>query len=254
MNAREALEKLNGSATNETMINAPPNEDENTFIRSPILCGAKKKKGGTCGATKGWGTNHVGYGNCKNHGGATRNHVKAAQRARMVDEMRTYGIPIDTTPEQALLDEINRCAGHVAWLQDKVQQLSDVDLVWGMDSAKSIMSAETPAELLELAQGRELYEAVMKAGASVWLRLYQEERKALVTACAIAIKNGLDERKVQLAERQGMQLAAVMREVLVRMGVPASELYRLPDALKGALAQVMRQQPATVAVEGSVVV
>jgi hypothetical protein len=182
----------------------------------------------------------VGYGNCKNHGGATRNHVKKALRARMVDEMTLYGIPIDTTPEQGLLDEINRCAGHVAWLQDKVQSLTETDLVWGMDSAKSLMSAETPDDLLELVQGRELYEAVMKAGANVWLKLYQEERRALVTACSIAIKAGLEERRVRMAERQGMQLAAVVRQTLVNMGVPTSEMHRLPDALRKALGSVVK--------------
>ena len=81
-------------------------------------------------------------------------------------------MPLST---EGLLDEINRCAGHVAWLQAKVQSLSEVDLVWGMDSAKSIMTAGTPGDLLELAQGKELYEAVMKAGANVWLQLYQQE-------------------------------------------------------------------------------
>ena len=58
------------------------------------LCGSKKKQGtGTCTKPAGWGTDHVGFGNCKLHGGASPNGVKhaekqeAAWRQRLADEL-----------------------------------------------------------------------------------------------------------------------------------------------------------------------
>lgn len=41
------------------------------------LCGAKKRTGeGTCTRPAGWGTDHVGTGRCKLHGGCTPRHSK----------------------------------------------------------------------------------------------------------------------------------------------------------------------------------
>jgi len=57
-------------------------------------CEAKKKQGdGTCTKPAGWGTDHVGFGNCKLHGGASPNgkiHAEkeaVAWRQRLADEM-----------------------------------------------------------------------------------------------------------------------------------------------------------------------
>jgi hypothetical protein len=36
------------------------------------LCGAKTRAGGRCKQTAGWGTDHVGEGRCKLHGGAAK--------------------------------------------------------------------------------------------------------------------------------------------------------------------------------------
>lgn len=45
-------------------------------------CGAKNRTGGTCGKPSGWGTNHVGIGKCRFHGGNTPNGKKSAERQR----------------------------------------------------------------------------------------------------------------------------------------------------------------------------
>lgn len=39
-------------------------------VPSDTLCNAKKKSGGTCRKPAGWGTNHLGQGRCRRHGGA----------------------------------------------------------------------------------------------------------------------------------------------------------------------------------------
>lgn len=46
-------------------------------------CGAKLKRGdGTCGKPAGWGTDHVGWGNCRLHAGSTTTGRKHAKQLR----------------------------------------------------------------------------------------------------------------------------------------------------------------------------
>jgi hypothetical protein len=46
-------------------------------------CGAKlKSRDGLCGKQAGWGTDHLGFGNCKLHGGATTNGKKHGETLR----------------------------------------------------------------------------------------------------------------------------------------------------------------------------
>src|SRR5207245_1155584 len=64
-----------------------------------------------------------GFGPCFRHGGSTRNHQVAAGKAMAEQRMRTYGSPIDVELHVALLEEVRRTAGHVAWLNEVVSDL-----------------------------------------------------------------------------------------------------------------------------------
>lgn len=44
----------------------------------------------------------------------------------------TYGLPRDIDPSEALLDEVRWTAGHVSWLRDRIQELEQDALVWGV--------------------------------------------------------------------------------------------------------------------------
>jgi TorA maturation chaperone TorD len=54
-------------------------------------------------------------------------------------------------------------------------------------------------------QGREV---------ATWVSFYREERKMLMAAAQIALKNNIAERQVQLAEEQGRLTAHVIQAVL----------------------------------------
>lgn len=43
--------------------------------------------------------------------------------------MRTYGVPVDIDPEDALREEIHRTVGHVRWLAEKVAGLGDDEVI-----------------------------------------------------------------------------------------------------------------------------
>lgn len=73
-------------------------------------CGARTRSGGTCGKTAGWGTEHVGIGRCKLHGGCTPTQVKTARAEQARQAVAAFGLPLDVEPHEALREELHRAA------------------------------------------------------------------------------------------------------------------------------------------------
>lgn len=156
-------------------------------------CGALKRQGpagGRCTQAPGWGTGHPGIGHCKLHGGNTSSHVANVEKELASRSVITFGLPREVDPQQALLEEVHRTAGHVAWLQAKIASLP------------------TDADLKQLDKGERLERP------AVWVEMYQAERKHQTRVAEAAIRCGIAERQVRLAEAQGAQLAGVLRGVL----------------------------------------
>ena len=141
---------------------------------------------------------------CRMHGGGTA-RAKAAgqrnvQRAAAQAAVATYGLPVEIDPLDALLGELHRTAGHVAWLAQIVGSLDRSEL------RQRTMAGSVP---------------------SVWVQLYQDERKHLAAVARSCLSAGVEERRVQLAEQQGQLVAQVISKVLAGLGVdPTSEQAR----------------------------
>lgn len=149
---------------------------------------------------------------CGYHGGNTP-QARAAAQARLAEQeatkqVKTLGLQRDISPTDALLEEVRWTAGHVEWLRGKVQEL-DIhesgeaqghdELVWGTTRVKI---------------GGEDRGSTQEAAPSVWYVLYERERKHLVSVCSAALRAGVEERKVKLAEQQGDLVVAVIRRIL----------------------------------------
>lgn len=140
---------------------------------------------------------------CYIHGGASpQAKRKAAERIleerarKLVD---TYGRKVETTATEALLEEVQWTAGHVAWLRERVQEVEQDALVWGKTQSKT---------------GGQDWGETEAAVPNIWLKIYQDERAHLVKVCAEAIKAGIEERRVRLAEQQGALVAQAIRAIL----------------------------------------
>ena len=127
--------------------------------------------------------------------------------------MESYGRPIETTATQALLNEVCRTAGHVEYLAQKVSELEDHELIWGTTRIK---------------EGGQDGGTTQEAEAHMWLKLYQQERDRLVRVCDVAIRCGIEERYVKLAEAQGEMVAAAIKAILGDLGLT-------PEQQKAAL-------------------
>lgn len=183
-------------------------------------CGAERKGRAPCAQPAGFGTSHVGVGRCRNHGGCTPTHVVAGQRALAEQAVATYGLPVDVSPPEALLDEVKWTAGHVAWLRAQVQALEREALAWGLTKREDQGATEFPG-----------VNVTEQAVPNVWLDLYQRERKHLLDVCKAAIGAGLAERQVRLAEQQGAMLASVIRGILDDLGLTPEQAARVGEVV-----------------------
>lgn len=171
----------------------------------------------------------IGLDKCAIHCGlskAERDEIAArflaSQQARKAVE--TYGLPLDVSPVEALLDEVRYTAGHVAWLRGKVRELEADDLVWGKTEEAEKGATEFPGTDITYA-----------AKANVWLELYYRERKHLVDVTKAAISAGIEERRVQLAEAQGQLVAEIFRRVFARLDLTPEQSARVPAVVSEEL-------------------
>lgn len=144
---------------------------------------------------------------CRMHGGSTKRAKAKSERKQAEDQAHaavvTFGLPREVHPAMALLEEVHRTAGHVAWLAAQVATFDPQDLTWGVSSEVAKRSGEFPGT-----------DTTSSAAPPVLLELYRAERKHLVDVCTAALKAGVEERRVRLAESQGEQLALVIRAIL----------------------------------------
>jgi len=120
-------------------------------------------------------------------------------------------------PHEALLEEVHRAAGIVAWLDEKVRSLSEEELTWGVTQEVTKQSGETPG--VDTTQSAEL---------SVWVKWWQQERAALAKVSKLALDAGVEERQVRLAEAQGAKLAQVIRDILADLDLTPEQQQRVP--------------------------
>lgn len=145
----------------------------------------------------------------------------AKAKARIEDEearraVTTLGLPVDVSPTDALLEEVRWTAGHVQWLRAKVQELSPKGLVWGKTkTALKVTEREFEGMAIENTEETITREAAL----SLWYGLYERERKHLVAVCTAALKAGVEERRVRLAESQGELVAGAIRAILNELGL-----------------------------------
>src|SRR5690606_6651817 len=104
---------------------------------SPILnsmaqiCHATSKRtGNPCGSYA-----MPGQQVCWMHGGAQKAAIAKGIRRDLVEVGRNlatgYGVPIPVTPEEALLQELERTQGHVTWLEEQMLETAPQELVQG---------------------------------------------------------------------------------------------------------------------------
>jgi len=131
------------------------------------LCGIKRLKGEQlpCKKPAGWGTDHVGFGSCKLHGGATPSHTKHAEKQRAawqqrildeIDPSLSVLVQLRNDEEVAPRDRI----AAAKWFADKAVEL---DAGAGGLTVNIAVVAEWPVVLRVLVDYPEALAAVKQA-------------------------------------------------------------------------------------------
>jgi hypothetical protein len=140
---------------------------------------------------------------------------------------RTYGLPRDIDPGRALLEEVQNQAGVVAWLRHIIGGMDAEDLVWGM--AEEIIEPEirdSDGQTVILSRSGKY-----KAAPSVWLSIYQWERRHYRELCRDAIAAGVSERMVNVFEQTADTFALVIERVLDSLDLTETQRLAVPAAV-----------------------
>lgn len=147
-------------------------------FRDKALCGGKKRQGeGTCARPAGWGTDHVGAGRCKLHGGCAPSGRKAGSLKLVEQQARQlFGKVVpDIVPVDNPLAAYAAFAGEVmAWKQLMASLLEDLSIV--------AVTSEFQGE--QIAGAVQLYERAMDRANTVlssYARLRIDDRLAVIS-------------------------------------------------------------------------
>jgi hypothetical protein len=201
----------------------PSGKPENT-------CGADNGTEGGCGLSAGWGTDHRGIGRCRKHGGNTPTHVKSAVVAEARRDVVLFGARRDVHPAEALLELVQWTAGEVDYWRQRVRLLEERELTWGLTKVK---------------EGGQDTGTTEEARPHIAYSMLVDASNRLEKYSTAALKAGVDERRVRLAEQQGTLLQGVLVAVLAELGhdvspgsAAAGVVLRHIEPLRAAAAEI----------------
>lgn len=147
---------------------------------------------------------------CRFHGGKAR-QVQAKAEVRIAEqraaaEVARLGARKDVHPADALLDLVHWTAGEVDYWRQRVTDLEDEQLTWGLTQHREGEGPEGPVDI-----------ETREAKPHVAYTMLERASDRLASYAAAALKAGVDERRVRLAETQGALVADVIRRILARL-------------------------------------
>lgn len=196
----------------------------------PNGCHAHKspsRGGGPCGKYP-----VTGLTVCEKHGGhspqskAKTARVRAEQAAAR--EVARLGRKVDTHPAEALIDLVHWTAGEVAYWRDKVVDLEEAGgvkaLTWGVTKHEKGFQ-----------KGESINVKTREAGPNVAYSMLVDASNRLAAYSAAALRAGVDERRVRLAEAQGALVAQAIRAVLDKLNLTPDQWALVPTVVPAQL-------------------
>ena len=200
-------------------------------------CGAKTRAGPPCKRQAGWGTSHLGTGRCRRHGGASPQAELAGQLVLARREAMVMGVPLPMEPGDAILQCIAIAAGEVRYASEQIAML-DISEAAGSVVTTHIrpLKHEKGADSLT-----EIVEEVRHEAPAlhIWIVTRRQAMDRLVQYSVAALKAGVEERRVRIAENIGQAIADTIRGVLKDLGV--ADDPRAPDVVRRHLTLIAGQ-------------
>lgn len=188
-------------------------------------CGARTRSGTPCGKPP-----MAGATRCRLHGGASPQAQNAAleRKAEAVAgrELARLGVARrDIHPAEALIELVQFTAGEVDFWRRKVTEIEDeTDLVWGRTSEVEKSTGELPGT-----------DTTREAKPHIAYVMLERASDRLASYAAAALKAGVEERRVRLAESQGALVAQAIRSILDQLNLTPAQLELVPTVVPAAL-------------------
>lgn len=172
------------------------------------LCGAKTRRGTSCRKSAGAGTDHPGFGHCRNHGGCTPNGEVFAARLEASSLAIEYGVE----PHEALLRAVGQAARWELYCREKVAAL-EAD---GTDLTveRTVVRQTATGTVVERSNDSRLH---------IWVKAHVQAVRDLASISKTAIDAGVEERRVRVAEALGGQLADVLGAIFNELELTAEQ-------------------------------
>lgn len=167
----------------------------------------------------------VGLTVCRFHGGASKN-AKAAGQRRVTEqaaqaEAARFATRRDIHPADALLELVQWTAGEVDYWRGKVDALDDAELAGSL-----VTKTEVGTD-----KGQPTDITTKEAAEHIYIRMLGKASDRLATYAAAALRAGVEERRVRLAENQGQLVATVIRRILDALNLTESQLELVPSVV-----------------------
>ena len=196
------------------------------------MCGAPVRKhnqstgsGPTCPNSAGQGTAHLGAGKCVQHGGnGYRENVRGAWIVA-----HKLAQALNVTPWEALLGEVRRTAGGVAWLDRKVAEAPDDEALL------KVVSDE------------------YGVGYAPWVRMRMAERQHLARVSKMAIDAGVAQQLVSEFALQGETVARMVTQITSALGLTQAQEELVDELMRDILLKLESTATENRAIEGEFV-
>lgn len=154
---------------------------------------------------------------CNSHGGRSPRAIEGRDKRAREDQARQdaarFAARTDIHPADALLELVHYQAGIVTYWRSRVEEVDAVDLEWGVTREKT---------------GGDDHGTTSEAVPHVAYKLLTEAQDKLAAYAAAALKAGVEERKVRLAESQGALVAQVIRGILNALNLTPEQAELVP--------------------------
>lgn len=168
---------------------------------------------------------------CASHGGASPQAKAAAARrvseAKAAQSMALFTEAVDINPAEALLELVQWTAGEVRYWRAEVSRIAEDDaeaLTWGKTQTVEGVGPQGPVDT-------ETHEAAPP----VSYRMLTDAQDRLAKYAAAALKAGVQERQIKLAEDQGMLVAQVIRAILDQLDLSPDQAAKVPEVVPAQL-------------------
>lgn len=192
---------------------------------APRKCNARRRNGHKCKQPAGFGTDHVGYGPCKSHGGTTSSHKIKAARDMALHNALVMGVPFDDIdPMDAILTCIKISAGEVVYCSQRIEELDEDEAVVTGEKNKSHSGG--------LDGDWEEVEETNDAQLNIWIRARHNAMERVVKFSKAAIDAGISERQVKVAESTGQAIGQLLHNVMAELNLSDAQKDLAPHVIQ----------------------